>query len=128
MASGTHSRRSAKFHRRTAGQAAQPTIGVELCRTNLDIKTSRILCLDVMRTTLTIDDDVAAQLDRLRRERRQSLKDIVNDALRRGLREMQVRAKRRKPPRTTTYDMGPFLINIDNVAEAIAYSEGEDFK
>jgi len=81
-----------------------------------------------MRTTLTIDDDVAAQLDRLQRERRQSLKDIVNDALRRGLREMQVRPKRRKPPRTTTYDMGAFLINIDNVAEAIAYSEGEDFK
>lgn len=81
-----------------------------------------------MRTTLTIDDDVAAQLERLRREREQSLKDIVNDALRRGLREMQTRPKPRKPFRTKTYDMGPFLVNIDNVAEAIAYAEGEDFK
>lgn len=81
-----------------------------------------------MRTTLTIEDDVAAQLERLRREREQSLKDIVNDALRRGLREMQTRPKPRKPFRTKTYDMGEPLVNIDNVAEAIAYAEGEDFK
>ncbi len=81
-----------------------------------------------MRTTLTIDDDVAVQLERLRRERAQSFRDVVNDALRRGLREMQARPKRRKPFRTKTYDMGPFLVNIDNVAEAIAYAEGEDFK
>jgi hypothetical protein len=81
-----------------------------------------------MRTTLTIDDDVAVQLERLRREREQSLKDIVNDALRRGLRDMQARAKRRKPFRTTTYDMGAPLVSIDNVAEAIAYAEGDDFK
>lgn len=81
-----------------------------------------------MRTTLTIDDDLAVQLDRLRREREQSFKEIVNDALRRGLREMQARPKPRKPFRTKTYDMGPFLVNIDNAAEAIAYAEGEDFK
>jgi hypothetical protein len=80
-----------------------------------------------MRTTLTIDDDVAVQLDRLRREREQSLKDIINDALRRGLRDMQARPKRTQF-RTTGYDMGPFLIDIDNVAEAIAYAEGENFK
>ncbi len=81
-----------------------------------------------MRTTLTIDDDVAVQLERLRRQRQRSLRDIVNDALRRGLQEMQARPKRRKPFRTKTYDMGPPLVNIDNVAEAIAYAEGEDFK
>jgi metal-responsive CopG/Arc/MetJ family transcriptional regulator len=81
-----------------------------------------------MRTTLTIDDDVAVQLDRLQRERKQSLKDLVNDALRHGLHEMQTRPKRRKPFRSTTYDMGSPLVNIDNVAEAIAYADGEDFK
>jgi len=81
-----------------------------------------------MRTTLTIDDDVAIELERLRRERERSLKDVVNDALRRGLREMRARPKQRKQFRTKTYDMGPFLVNIDNVAEAIAYAEGEDFK
>jgi hypothetical protein len=81
-----------------------------------------------MRTTLTIDDDIATQIERLRRERAQSLKDIVNDALRRGLQEMRARPKPRKPFRTQGYDMGPFLVNIDNVAEAIAHAEGEDFK
>ncbi len=81
-----------------------------------------------MRTTLTIDDDVAAEIERVRREREQSLKDVVNDALRRGLREIRSRPKQRKPFRTKGYDMGPFLFNIDNVVEAIAYAEGEDFK
>lgn len=81
-----------------------------------------------MRTTLTIDDDVAAQLERLRRERDVSLKDVVNDALRRGLQQLQKPQKPRKPFRTTGYDMGPFLVDIDNVAEALAYAEGEDFK
>jgi len=80
-----------------------------------------------MRTTLTIDDDIAVELNRIRRKQAQSLKDLINDALRRGLRDMQARPKR-KQFRTTSYDMGPFLINIDNVAEAIAYAEGENFK
>jgi hypothetical protein len=81
-----------------------------------------------MRTTLTIDDDVAAQLERLRRGRDASLKDIVNDALRRGLRDMTARPKNREPFRTQTFNMGKPLINIDNVAEALACLEGAGFK
>jgi hypothetical protein len=38
----------------------------------------------MMRTTLTLDDDVAAALERLRRSRRIGLKRLVNEALRRG--------------------------------------------
>ena len=41
-----------------------------------------------MRTTLTLDDDVAAALERLRRARDASLKDVVNEVLRRGLSEL----------------------------------------
>lgn len=81
-----------------------------------------------MRTTLTIDEDVAVQFARLRRERKQSLKDIVNNALRRGLRKLQARPKRRREFRTTSHSMGSFLVNIDDVAEAIALAEGDDFK
>ena len=33
-----------------------------------------------MRTTLTLDDDVAAILERLRKSRDASLKDLVNEA------------------------------------------------
>ena len=41
-----------------------------------------------MKTTLTFDDDVAAALERVRRTRNASLKDVVNDALRRGLNDL----------------------------------------
>lgn len=81
-----------------------------------------------MRTTLTLDDDVAVQLEKLRRSRDASLKDVVNEALRRGLQEMSAPPKKRKPFRTRTYNLGKQLIDIDNVTEAIAYAEGEDYK
>jgi hypothetical protein len=57
-----------------------------------------------------------------------SLKDIINDALRRGLRDLSAPPKERKPFRTKTSNMGPPRISLDNVAEALAYLEGEDFK
>ena len=81
-----------------------------------------------MRTTLTLDDDVAVQLERLRRARDVSLEDLVNDVLRRGLRDMTMQPKKREPFRTRAFHMGTPLINIDNVAEALAYLEGEGFK
>jgi len=82
-----------------------------------------------MRTTLTIDDDVAAQLERLRRSRGVSLKELINDALRRGLREMAARPKRRQPFRTRVVEgVTPLIDNIDNIAEVLAYAEGEDHK
>jgi hypothetical protein len=81
-----------------------------------------------MRTTLTIDDDVAAELERLRRQRDASFRDLVNEALRRGLRDMSAPPRKHKPFRTQAFSMGEQLINIDNVAEALAYLEGEAFK
>ena len=81
-----------------------------------------------MRTTLTIDDDVAVQLERLQKERDLSLKDVVNEALRRGLGAMREPAPKRKPFRTKTSDMGRPLINIDNTWDVIARLEGGDFK
>jgi hypothetical protein len=82
-----------------------------------------------METTLTIDDDVAAQLERLRRERNASLEDIINDALHRGLRDMAAPAKPRKPFRTKSVDAGKMLVpDIDNVAEVLALVEGNAYK
>jgi hypothetical protein len=82
-----------------------------------------------MRTTLTISDDVAAELERLRRSRDASFKDLVNEALRRGLREMATRPKPRKPFRTKSADAGALLIpNLDNTAEVLAVVEGDAFK
>jgi hypothetical protein len=73
-----------------------------------------------MRTTLTLDDDVAATLERLRRARDASLKDVVNEALRRGLRDMSSPAKRREPVRTRSVVLGRLrIVGIDNIGEAL---------
>jgi hypothetical protein len=78
---------------------------------------------------MTIDDDVAATLERLRRQREASLKDIVNEALRRGLRDMTTPAKQTTPFRIRPFDVGAMLIpDIDNVAEVIAAVDGDAFK
>ena len=82
-----------------------------------------------MRTTLTIADDVAAVLERVRRTRRASLRDTVNDALRRGLSDMERKPERRKPVRTRTVDLGHCLLDsIDDISEALAIAEGEAFR
>ena len=81
-----------------------------------------------MRTTLTLDDDVAALLGRIRQAGKGSLKAIVNDALRQGLREMKSPSRRRKPYQTRTVSLGRLVGNIDDISEAIAMAEGEDFR
>jgi hypothetical protein len=78
---------------------------------------------------LTLDPDVAALLERVRVARDGSLKDVVNEGLRRGLKQMAEPAKPVQPFRTTTVSLGRCLIgDLDNVAEALAVSEGEDFR
>ena len=71
-----------------------------------------------MRTTLTLDDDVAAKLESEARRTGLSFKETVNTILRIGL-----DAKRGKVPRepfkVRTFNMGKFLIDIDNVQEAL---------
>jgi hypothetical protein len=82
-----------------------------------------------MRTTLTIDDDVAATLERMRRAEDKSLKELVNQALRRGLRELTAPAKPREHSRTQPVSLGRCLIgDVVSVSEALAIAEGEDFK
>jgi hypothetical protein len=82
-----------------------------------------------MRTTLTIDDDVAAALEQMCRTRNMSLKNLVNEALRRGLQEMTDRPKHHEPFRTQSVTLGPLRVaGIDNSGEALALTEGEGFK
>jgi hypothetical protein len=83
----------------------------------------------MMRTTLTLDDDVAATLEKLRRGRRIGLKQLINEALRRGLSDMGRRRGPREPVRTRAVALGRLRIaTIDNVAETLAIVEGESFK
>lgn len=82
-----------------------------------------------MRTTLTLDDDVAALLERVRKGRRGNLKQVVNEALRHGLKQMAAPPPRRKPYRTASVDLGRCrLQNLDDIAEALAVAEGESFR
>jgi hypothetical protein len=81
-----------------------------------------------MRTTLTIEDDVAVKLEVLRRSRDASLKAVINEALRLGIREMSSPPRVRRPVTAAAFHMGSPLISIDNVAEALASVEGESFK
>jgi hypothetical protein len=82
-----------------------------------------------MRTTLTLDDDVAAAIERLRRARNANLKDIVNEALRKGLSDLTARPKQRKPHQTQVVDLGRVQMpSIDNISESLAIAEGEAFK
>jgi hypothetical protein len=83
----------------------------------------------MMRTTLTLDDDVAATLQQLRRNRRIGLKQLINEALRRGLKEMGRRRGPREPMRTKVVALGRVRVpSIDNIGEALAIAESESFK
>lgn len=85
--------------------------------------------LRCMRTTLTLDDDVAARLESLRISRNVSLKDLVNEALREGLRVMDSPPPERPAFETASVDLGRCRIqNVDNVAEALAIADGEAFR
>jgi hypothetical protein len=82
-----------------------------------------------MRTTLTLDPDVAAALERVRNASGLGMKEAVNEAMRRGLAQLEKRAEARPPFRTRTVDLGPCLVgNVDDVSAALAYAEGEDHR
>lgn len=79
-----------------------------------------------MRTTVTLDDDVATKIERMRRERELPFKVIVNDALRKGLREMSGQPARRTPFVTRSADLGHCRFpDVDNIGEVLALGEGD---
>jgi hypothetical protein len=72
-----------------------------------------------MRTTLSLDDDVAILLEQVRKARDTTLKKVVNDALREGL------ARLSSPPETQVFHTQPvdlgncYCPNLDNVWEVL---------
>lgn len=82
-----------------------------------------------MRTTLTLDDDVAARLDRLREARTDSFKAIVNELLRRGLDALDRQAEERPPYRLEPHDSGRCrLPDLDSLHDALVFGEGESYR
>lgn len=77
-----------------------------------------------MRTTLTLDDDIAARLQLAARRTGRPFRDVVNETLRRGL--QQTSTPPRAPFRVNTRDMGAARpgVSLDNVGELIESLEG----
>lgn len=78
-----------------------------------------------MRTTLRLENDVAARLEQLMKTRRRSFKAVVNEVLRAGLDALDDPARAlKKPFRTKGFNLGPSLIgSLDNVEEVLARAE-----
>jgi metal-responsive CopG/Arc/MetJ family transcriptional regulator len=72
-----------------------------------------------MRTTVSLDDDVTAAVDRLRRERGVGLSEAVNELIRRGLQAPRRRTVFRQ--RTTALGL---RVDVSNVAEALDLLDG----
>ena len=77
-----------------------------------------------MRITLKLDDDVYAALDRFREKGDHSRTEVVNEALRRGLQEME-----NSTARGSTYSIAPISLggclieSVENVADVLAEAE-----
>jgi hypothetical protein len=78
-----------------------------------------------MRTTLTLDPDVAAKAKKGAAKLHRPFKQIVNTALRIGLEEM-LKPPKAKPYRTKPRPLGLRIgLSYDNVGELLARAEGE---
>lgn len=73
-----------------------------------------------MRTTVTLDADVVAALQRAARERRTSFKAVLNDAVRRGLSSGATRQNYRTPSRNMGLRAG---VDIDKALTLAAADE-----
>lgn len=79
-----------------------------------------------MRTTLTLDEDVAQKTRELAAKNKKPFKVVINDVLRKGLEQMEKPMKRRR------YRTHPHKMelredySLDNIQELLAHVEGED--
>jgi Ribbon-helix-helix protein, copG family len=74
-----------------------------------------------MRTTITFSDDVAAGIEKIRRDRGLGLSEAVNDLIRAGL----MNERTEQPVEFPTYDMG-MSMDVRNIGEVIEAIERDD--
>jgi plasmid stability protein len=79
-----------------------------------------------VRTTLTLDDDVAAKLRSRARRTGRPFRDVVNDTLRRGLAATAAAASGRTPFVVHARDFGAVRpgLDVNNVADVLERVEG----
>ena len=78
-----------------------------------------------MRTTLTLDEDVAAKLKSQARRSGSSFRDVVNETLRRGL-AYSPAPRRQEPFVVKARDLGNLRagLSLDNIGELLEQVEG----
>lgn len=82
-----------------------------------------------MRTTLTVDEDLAIALRKRARDLGISWKELVNTALREGLEHLDVPRPESRPYSTPVTDPGPpALKGVHSVPEMLAFAEGEGWR
>ena len=83
-----------------------------------------------MRTTVTLDDDLAIRLERHRTRHGESFKQALNEAVRVGLARLEERGDAvPEVSHTRPLPLGRRLAgNIDNVGEVLAIADGEDYR
>lgn len=75
---------------------------------------------------MTIDPDVASELERIRTTEGRRFKHVLNDVLRAGLRELSSpRDDRSSAPITVPQNLGTATLDIVDVSAALARAEGE---
>ncbi len=83
-----------------------------------------------MRTTITLEDDVATELGKLQKVRDEPFKQTLNLVLRAGLATLNAKRPSKSPLyKTTPVSLGaPRLKNLDDISEVLAFAEGEDHR
>jgi hypothetical protein len=88
--------------------------------------------MSLMRTTLTLDDDVAVKLRELAHRRRLPFKEVVNSVLRRGLAAQDSRGESRLPFRVDVFrsrfrpGVDPLKLNqLNDELEARRFAEAK---
>jgi hypothetical protein len=82
-----------------------------------------------MRTTLTLDEDVAAKLKAESRRSGRPFREVVNETLRRGLTSRRTPMQQQRF-RVAVRDLGDLRpgVSLDNVAELIEHVEGSLYR
>jgi hypothetical protein len=81
-----------------------------------------------MRTTLTLDPDVATEIERRRRRDGRTLRQEVNDLLRIGLRHADAPPEPAERYEIRPLDAGDPLFPVDDVVAALDHAEGPGVK
>lgn len=80
-----------------------------------------------MRTTLTLDDDIAIRIKKLQEQEDMTFKEAINKVLREGLQSYGRTAPLPKFE-IQPFDSGRCFVPLEKISEALAIAEGEMYR